>query len=209
MRRPEFIARHARLPEGILGRLIARITSFETRDFNLAVLRSLDLQAADRVLELGCGRGRTVASAAQVVTTGHVTGIDHSEVVIQSGTRRYRRFLQQGRVSLKVADSSQLPFLDTSFDKAFAVHTLYFWANPLLHLREVRRVLTSQGRFALGVRKKLQDERRESFPGSIYTFYSLDEIGSMLRESGFAHVQVFDAAGGISDLAIIIASASL
>ena len=84
MRRPAFIARHARKPEGLLGRLLARVTSYETRAHNLATLQALDLQPTDHVLELGCGLGRAVAKVAQIVTEGVVTGVDHSEVVVEA-----------------------------------------------------------------------------------------------------------------------------
>ncbi len=205
MRRPDFVARQARLPHGILGRIFARITSYETRALNLATLDALGLGVADRVLEVGCGRGRTVGRAAHIVVEGQVTGIDHAETVIHAAARRCRRLVDQGRVRLQVADSARLPFADAAFDKAYSVHTIYFWANPVEHLREIRRVLAARGRIALGVRKKASDGRPAAFPDSVYTFYETGAIVQMLRKSGFAESRVIDAPNSAADLAIIVA----
>lgn len=207
MRRPEFIARHARLPSGVLGRLLSRITSYETRGINLATLDALDLRPADHVLEIGCGRGRTVARVARALVEGQVTGVDHSDAVIRAAARRCRRLIEDGRVRLEVADSARLPFADGSFDKAYCVHTIYFWANPIEHLREIRRVLETSGRFALGMRTKSPDKRHEAFPDSIYTFYDPDAVAKMLRDSGFAEPKVLPVQGDAPDLVIIVAGA--
>jgi SAM-dependent methyltransferase len=207
MRRPDFIARQARLPRGVFGRLIARITSYETRKINLATLDALGLRPADRVLELGCGRGRTVERAAEIVIEGQVIGVDHAEAVVHAAAWRCRRLIELGRVQLHVADSARLPFANGSFDKAYSVHTIYFWTSPIEHLREIRRVLDARGRIALGVRKKLSDGRRDSFPASVYTFYDVDEITEMLRGSGFASPQIAEPPGGVADLAVIVADA--
>lgn len=208
MRRPEFVAQHARHPHGLVGRLLAKITSLETRAINRATLRALGLRPTDRVLEVGCGRGRTVAQAAQVVSAGKVTGIDHAEAVIHAARRRCRRWIESGRVVLEVADSAQLPFADGAFDKAYAVHTIYFWTAPATHLRELRRVLAPGGRLALAARTKSNGLAPSDFPDSIYTFYDLDQITAMLRSTGFGAPEIIAAPGG-SDLAIVVAPAAL
>ena len=60
MRRPEFIARQSSCPTGFLGRLIGHIMERETAAVNDAALTLLDLEAHDRVLEVGFGHGRTI-----------------------------------------------------------------------------------------------------------------------------------------------------
>jgi cyclopropane fatty-acyl-phospholipid synthase-like methyltransferase len=76
MRRPEFIARQASCPTGILGALIARIMAVETRRENATALKLLDLQPKDHLLDIGCGHGRTLALAADAVPEGFVAGVD-------------------------------------------------------------------------------------------------------------------------------------
>jgi len=75
-----------------------------------------------------------------------------------------------------------------------SVHTVYFWTNPTGHLREIRRVLRNAGRLVLACRSK-EDNAAENFPGTVYTFYTADELTGLLQESGFATVDIMHRPG--------------
>jgi protein-L-isoaspartate O-methyltransferase len=78
MRRPEFIARQAAHPTGLLGRLVVGVMERETASENDAAIRALDVRTADRVLEIGLGHGRTLARLVALATRGSVVGIEIS-----------------------------------------------------------------------------------------------------------------------------------
>jgi len=196
MRRPEFIARQSSHPTGMLGWIIGSIMSRETAALNATVLDALELQPTDRVLEVGFGHGRTIERAAAIVTDGFVAGIDVSETMVRMATCRCRRFIEQGRVRLEVGDSSRLPFPANHFDKAYAVHTIYFWADPVAHLREIHRVLKPGGTLAIGLRPKAAASGADDFPDSIYTFYETGRVRELLAESGFANLSVLEGVDG-------------
>jgi SAM-dependent methyltransferase len=186
MRRPEFIAEQSRRPSGALGWLIGNIMSHETESLNAATLAALALRSTDRVLEVGFGHGKTLRKAAETVTDGLIAGVDFSETMLGMARRRCSRFIVAGRVQIELADSAHLPFPDANFEKAYSVHTLYFWKDPGTHLREIRRVLRAGGRLALGFRTKDDGSGAEAFPGAVYTFYDVEEVREMLQASGFA-----------------------
>ena len=125
--------------------------SAETATANEEALTLLDLQPSDRVLEVGFGHGRTIERAATVLATGFIAGIDLSEEMVRMAERRCRRLIRDGKVTLSVGDSDHLPFPDQHFDKALSVHTVYFWADPVAHLREIRRVLADGGATARAI----------------------------------------------------------
>ena len=195
MRRPEFIARQSRCPTGLFGRLIGYIMSLETATANEEALTFLDLQPKDRVLEVGFGHGRTIERAATALATGFIAGIDLSEEMARMAERRCRPLIRHGKVALTVGDSDHLPFPDQHFDKVLSVHTVYFWADPEAHLREIRRVLAYGGRLVLGLHSK-EDKRAEDFPKSVYTFYTAEEVGGLLVASGFERVDLAQAREG-------------
>ncbi len=195
MKRPDFIARQARQPSGVLGWLIAKIMTAETKELNEATLQTLDLQPTDSVLDIGFGHGRTIQRAASLVTSGRIVGIDFSETMVNTAKRRCRTLIQNGRVQLELGDSARLPFPGASFDKIYSVHTIYFWANPMDQLREIHRVARPGGRLALGVRKKSDDAGTSNFPGSVYTFYETKQILDMLTASGFANGRIAAVTG--------------
>ncbi len=194
VRRPEFIARQSGYPSGLLGRLIGYIMSAETAGENAQALTALDLQRDDRVLEIGFGHGRTIEHAAASVPLGFIAGIDRSEEMGRMAARRCRQLLRDGKVGLAVGDSARLPFPDQSFQKALSVHTVYFWGDPIVHLREIRRVLRDAGRLVLVFRSK-DDKMADEFPATVYTFYTPEEVGSLLDESGFQSVDLTSAPG--------------
>ena len=178
MKRPTFIAEQAGKPSGLLGRIIAGIMTHETAALNDRALELLSLQATDRVLEIGYGHGRTVERIANALPAGYVAGIDVSDTMHRLALRRNRSSVANGRVDLRLGDSAALPFADAEFDKALSVHTVYFWKDPGLCLREIRRVLRPGARFVLGFTPK-GSPRVASFPSEVYTFYSEFEIRTL------------------------------
>jgi ubiquinone/menaquinone biosynthesis C-methylase UbiE len=171
--------------------------SFETAATNDQALALLELQQGDRVLDVGCGHGRTIERAAETVgDDGFVGGIDASEQMLRIATRRCQRLIDAGRVRLTLADSARLPHPDESFDKAVTVHTLYFWDDPRRHLRELHRVLRPGGRLVVGFHSK-GTATTSTCPESVYTLYEVGEVGSLLRDADFTDVS-FQTSGRVA-----------
>jgi len=188
MRRPEFIARQSRCPSGLLGRFIGSVMANETAQANDATIAALALQPSDRVLEIGFGHGRTLDRVAQRLTAGgFAAGIDLSVTMVRMATRRCRDLITAGRLTLHQGDGSRLPFADAQFNKAYSVHTLYFWRRPEDHLLEIRRVLASGSLLALGFHTDEAPIVRD-FPESVYRFYTRAEVELFLQSAGFNEV---------------------
>ena len=85
-----------------------------------------------------------VLSSAPGVT---VRGVDPSGIMVKLANERLGSAVREGRAELGAGDVSSLPYTDGSFEKALSVHSLYFWADPVADLGEVRRVLVPGGLF--------------------------------------------------------------
>jgi SAM-dependent methyltransferase len=188
MRKPRFIAKQGRKPSGLLGRIVARVMAKETPGENVFALELLQLQPEDAVLEIGCGHGETVAKAAKFVS--RLSGIDFSPVMYRHATRRHRALVAEKRIEFHLGSSDRLPFADQSFDKVFAVHTIYFWKTPLDHLAEAHRVLKPGGRFVLGFRPAEDAGFQATFPSEIYHIRPEAEIAQSARDAGFEAVEL-------------------
>jgi len=206
MRRPDFIARQARQPSGVLGWLIGSIMSGETKALNAAVLDALDLQPTDALADVGFGPGVAVEIASQKLTKGFVGGVDFSATMVRMARGRCENAVAAGRVDLKLVDSAKLPFDDGRFDKVLSVHTIYFWPDPVSQLREIYRVMRPGGRFALGVRKNRASAGTDDFPDTVYTFYGHDQIEQFFSQSGFADIRFLDAPTDGQNLSIVTAT---
>lgn len=141
----EALRRQFACPSGWLGRVAGWLMAWANRGLNAWAVELLDLQPADRVLEVGCGPGTGVAVAQSQVTRGVVTGIDASAVMVEQAAWRNRLTLRGGRLRLLQAEVSRLPFADAAFDKIFAVNSAQFWPDPIADLREIRRALRAHG----------------------------------------------------------------
>jgi SAM-dependent methyltransferase len=139
-------------PRGRVGWLLGHVMALKNGAMNRAALDHLDLQASDRVLEIGYGPGRMLKAVARRLERGFAAGLDHSEVMARQATRRCRRLIHQGRVEVGCGGVSEIPYAEASFDKAYAVNCFQFWPSPVDDLREVRRVLRSGGRLVLTIR---------------------------------------------------------
>ena len=195
MRRPAFIARQAAHPSGAIGRMLLRVMARETARFNAEILDHLEPRAADHILEVGYGHGLALMTAAERAPDARLSGIDVSAAATRAAARRCRGLLAAGRLDLRTGDSSALPWAAGSFDRAFSVHTLYFWSEPERDLREIRRVLGPTGRFALGFRER-SDAALASFPPPTYRFHSAAEVSGLLAAVGFEAVELHRAAAG-------------
>jgi len=188
LRRPEFIARQAAHPRGLVGRLLFRLMAAETLAVNERALQLLELEPNSRVLELGFGHGRTLARALELAQHGLVAGIDVSADMVGAFRNRQRRSNGQVLIEVKQASSDRIPYPNAHFDRVYAVHTVYFWNSPLVHLREIRRVMNGDGKFVLAFTPKEDQHAVASFPTTVYRFYSIEETRRFLSEAGFRNV---------------------
>jgi ubiquinone/menaquinone biosynthesis C-methylase UbiE len=138
-------------PRGLWGALIGYSMAWTHRARNRWTLSLLDLQVGDRVLEIGCGPGAAIRDVARVATRGFVVGIDLSEIMVRQAMRRNRDAIREGRVELRRASMSAIPYGDCSFDKVFGTNSIQFSRALLSDLREVRRVLRPGGLAAFSV----------------------------------------------------------
>ncbi|MEZ5460260.1 class I SAM-dependent methyltransferase [Dokdonella sp.] len=107
------------------------------------VAAALDLQATDRVLELGCGVGRIGREIAPRVA--HWEGSDISSNMIQVARERLADHTNVGFTELH--RSSLQPLADASFDKAYCVAVFIHMDKEdfFLYLEEMARVIKPGG----------------------------------------------------------------
>jgi ubiquinone/menaquinone biosynthesis C-methylase UbiE len=137
-------------PQGILGRLGGLVMARTNREFAYWVIDLLDIQPNDKVLEVGFGPGVGIQLLARLASAGHITGVDHSEEMVEQATARNVTAIEAGLVDLRQGSVESLPFEDNTFDKAVAINSMQVWPDAMVGLHEMRRVMKVDGRVALG-----------------------------------------------------------
>jgi len=110
------------------------------------VFDQLNLSPETRVLELGCGTGRSWCENLNRVPRGwDITLSDLSLGMLAEAQRNLRG--SQRHFEFEVIDAQAIPFEDESFDAVVANHVLYHVPDRTKALSEIRRVLRPGGRF--------------------------------------------------------------
>lgn len=136
-------------PSGLLGRFtLWRMNKSHSKltDWGLA---RISVQPQFTILDVGCGGGRTISKLAALATQGKVYGVDYSDDSVSVSRKIDATFIAEGRVEIRQASVSQLPFADNTFDLITAVETHFWWPNLADDLREVFRVTRPGGRLAI------------------------------------------------------------
>jgi len=97
------------------------------------------------ILDVGCGGGRTIQKLADLATDGKIYGVDYAEGSVAATRRNNADLIGAGRVKVKNASVSQLPFADHKFDLVTAIETQYYWPDLVNDMQELLRVLKPGG----------------------------------------------------------------
>jgi ubiquinone/menaquinone biosynthesis C-methylase UbiE len=118
----------------------------------------LGLGGAEQVLDVGCGHGLMLITAAKQLSTGRAVGVDIWSQRDQASNRpeaTLRNAELEGvrdRVEVHNGDARELPFGTASFDvvvSSLAIHNISNRAGRELAVREIARVLKPGGRVAI------------------------------------------------------------
>lgn len=95
-----------------------------------------------KILDIGCGPGTITADLADRVPGGHVTGVDRAPGIIGEARELAR---QRANLEFATGDVYALGYPDDSFDVVHAHQVLQHLRDPVLALREMRRVTRPGG----------------------------------------------------------------
>jgi len=159
-------------------------------------LAHVSVEEHDTVLDVGCGGGRTVHKLATAATEGKVYGIDFSEESVAASTKTNARWIETGRVEIRHASVSQLPFAEGMFDLVTAVETHFWWPDLPEDMREIFRVVKRGGRLILiaevykGANTRVARMAEKHAPRMGMKLLSVEEHRELLAHAGFSEVQV-------------------
>lgn len=124
------------------------------------VLALLDLKGWERILDVGCGQGKTTAEIAARVPRGAVIGVDPSQEMIAFAQAHFGPPVRPN-LRFEVADARRLPFKE-EFDLVVSFNALHWVPQQDAALRSIRSALKPAALAQLrlvskGERKSLED----------------------------------------------------
>jgi len=189
-----------------------------------------DLRAGQHVLDIAGGTGDMAqAFARKVGPTGRVVHTDINEAMLRTGRDR---LVDAGLLlPTLVCDAEKLPFPDSSFDRVCVAFGLRNMTHKDLALREMRRVLRPGGKLLVLEFSRIAKPLAKAYDW--YSFSVLPRLGQMvagdaesyrylaesirmhpdqeslktlMKESGFGHVDYHNLTGGVVALHVGIRS---
>ena len=138
-------------PSGPLGRLVGHVMAAkgDSRTRGRWTVDLLELDPADRVLELGYGPGVVTGWLCDEVPDGQVVGVDRSATMRDQAAHRNRAHVASGRLDLRVGDAEHLPDELGPFDAACGMNVWQFWEKPEATFASIGQRLRPGGRIAM------------------------------------------------------------
>jgi ubiquinone/menaquinone biosynthesis C-methylase UbiE len=195
-----WLTRQCRKPTGVLGRRVARVMNVTHSALTDWGLSHVSVGRADRILDVGCGGGRTIQKLAAMACDGHVSGLDYAAASVDVARQTNADTIAAGRVTVEQGSVAALPFTDRAFDLVTAVETHYYWPDLEHSMREILRVLKPGGIFVL-IAETVKDRQpnplyRVAMPLLRAHYLTTAEHSDLLQRAGFVDVVVDTRATG-------------
>lgn len=156
-------------------------------------------QETDQVLDIGCGAGGALKRISESIRTGHLIGVDYSDVSVRLSQEMNEKDVSSGKMEILKASVEQLPFEENRFDKIITVESFYFWPDPAENLKEVLRVLKTSGVFLLVADIYQKEGLDKAVLDNIAQYHlfnpTLEEFRNLFQQAGFSKVKIHTKEG--------------
>jgi ubiquinone/menaquinone biosynthesis C-methylase UbiE len=126
--------------------------AYNSSGFHRALAKLTRLRPGQTILDLGCGRGRSLGYLLELTApAGRVTGLDLSPELLELAGRAHAQAIAAGSLQLLQHDAIKtLPLGDGSFDAVLCQNVLECIPDKAAFLRQCHRILRPGGLLVLG-----------------------------------------------------------
>jgi cyclopropane fatty-acyl-phospholipid synthase-like methyltransferase len=190
----DFIASQFKKPSGLLGIFTSNLMIKNNQKNYDRLIKELDLQPQDKLLEIGYGPGMGICMIAERCSTCTVHGIDFSKLMYKRASKYNKTFIDAGRVKLQQVDFLKAPVLQNDYDKIFCLNVVYFWKELKVPFEKVFSFLKTGGAFHMYM-ADIATLREKRAPDSVFNQYAIEEVAEALKAVGFTAVEHFEEKG--------------
>jgi ubiquinone/menaquinone biosynthesis C-methylase UbiE len=191
-----YLLRQVRKPTRWIGRLFVWVMNKSHSTLTDWGLQHVLIEKDFTILDIGCGGGRTIQKLAAMATEGLLCGVDYAAGSVGASRSKNAKLISEGRVEIRQASVSRLPFPNAKFDLVTAVETQYYWPNLVKDMQEILRVLKPGGKlivilesYKVGSDNKLERPKKSLLR---YTLLSADGQRELFSTAGYTSVQLFE-----------------
>lgn len=153
-------------------------------------LEQLDIRSKDRILDIGCGTGKTIESIDGGKTATH--GLDVSRPQLETASKKE----QLHDVQFVQGDAHRLPYTDAVFDGVVSIGSILYWADPVEVLQEAYRVTDVGGQIlVMGFNRRPPsmwnpvENVQNTINATLFFRYSPRDAKTLFKRAGWTNVE--------------------
>lgn len=139
------LAKSSKHTKDKLIKLLINVGDMALKARAVNIVKGLDLQNGDRVLDIGCGNGYYLYLLSNLGMKLDLTGLDNDENALQS----VDKLIGKKNIKILKGDATKLPFKNSSFNKVLISEVIEHIEDEKSTLSEIHRVLKRGGAMVL------------------------------------------------------------
>ncbi|NJO93520.1 MAG: class I SAM-dependent methyltransferase [Hydrococcus sp. RM1_1_31] len=168
------------------------------------------LPATAKVLDAGTGTARIPILICQKHSKWEINAIDLAQSMLELAKKNVEQANLEGQISLEWVDAKKMPYPDKYFDGVISNSLLHHLPDPLPFLREIKRVLKSNGAILIrdllrpateeivnnmveAIAFEYSSHQTQLFRDSLQAAFSLEEVEQMIQVVGLEGVKIYQS----------------
>ncbi|MCP4183740.1 MAG: class I SAM-dependent methyltransferase [Hyphomicrobiales bacterium] len=137
-------------PTGMLGYFAGKIMANRRSNItrNQWTVDLLEIEQHHQVLEIGCGPGVGLKAASKLITSGNLTGIDHSATMLNQAQMRMSSEIKAGLCQLHLGNIKNLSEFPDKYDRIYSANVVQFFPDRQLAFQNIYEALAPGGMVA-------------------------------------------------------------
>jgi|GEM_PF-3478746 len=176
---------------GITVRIISNFIHRKNQFIYKRMIKLLDLQATDRILEIGSSLGITIGLITSECVGCEIYGIETSEPKFIESVKRNKQSIDAHKVHLSNSDFMNTTMADKTFDKVFCNNLAYFGDSLQPSFEKIKSLLKDEGTFYFFMKGNKEEEKFKFSKKENYTQFPIEQIVTTLKAAGFKKVYYF------------------
>ena len=196
----EYIGSQFGNPRGLIGKICCIGMNIINKPMYKNTVAQMNFDKGDKILDIGYGNGFLLHEIYKKNPVD-LYGIDISEDMRNTATKRNSRVKKNGQLFLEIGDCCDLPYEDEMFSAVSSINTIYFWSDTVKGLSEIQRVL-KKGKSFYNLIYTKEWFGDSSFTEKGFRKFEADELVDLGKEAGFEKAEVRDVVKGKSLMVI-------